>query len=254
MEVGIKLWSTNPVKYVKDSDFADFIEVLPRSEKSIEKFARRPRNYTIHIPHEVFGFSPIHSMRKSQKLLQMAVRAAKKLNAELLIMHTGRIKEEPDEEFIREALKAAAKLARTAGYGRILIENSYPRSAFAIDKGNYYFCYDYERIKELLEMAGAGFCLDFEHAAIAALQLGLDYKRYVAKLMSLKPDYFHFSGTRLPKLPSDTSPEGHHMSIFEGDIDPGFVKETVKKANKPVCLETPVNTGQRKREVKFLKS
>ncbi len=254
MEVGIKLWSTNPVKYIDNSEFADFIEVLPRNARSLDKFARRKRKYIIHVPHELFGFSPIHNMRKSQKLLQHAVNAAKKLKAELLVMHTGRIKEEPNEEFIRKAIKAAAKLAKTVSYGRILVENSYPKSAFDIDKGNYYLCYDYEHVKDLLEMSGAGFCLDFEHAAIAARQLGLDYKSFVAKLMKLKPEYFHFSGTRLPKLPSGTSSEGHHMSIFEGDIDLNFVKKTIKRANKPVCLETPVDIEQRKREVAFLKS
>ncbi|MBI2549605.1 TIM barrel protein [Candidatus Woesearchaeota archaeon] len=254
MQVGIKLWSTNSVKYVNDSDFADFIEVLPVNAISLGKFAKRKNNYTIHVPHELFGFNPILNMKKSQKLLQRALSAAKKLKAELLIMHTGRVKEEPNEEFIRESIKAAAKIAKTASYGRILIENSYPKSAFNIDKGNYYLCYDYEHIKELLEMSRAGFCLDFEHAAIAAHQLGLDYKRFVAELMKLKPEYFHFSGTRLPKLPSSTSSEGHHTSIFEGDVDLDFVKETVKKANKPVCLETPVDIGQRKREVEFLKA
>lgn len=254
MEVGIKLWSTNPVKYVNDSDFADFIEVLPINAVSLDKFAKRKNNYTIHVPHEAFGFNPILSMKKSKKLLQRAVRAAKKLKAELLIMHTGRIKEEPNEKFIRESIKAAAKIAKTASYGRLLIENSYPKSAFDIDEGNYYLCYDYKHIKELLEMTGAGFCLDFEHAAITAHQLGLDYKGYVAKLMKLKPEYFHFSGTKLPKLPSGTSSEGHHVSILEGDIDLNFVKETIKKANKPVCLETPIDIEQRKMEVEFLKS
>lgn len=253
MEVGIKLWSTNSVKYVNDSDFADFIEVLPINAISLDKFAKRKNKYTIHVPHELFGFSPILNMEKSKKLLQRAVSAAKKLKAELLIMHTGRVKEEPNEKFIRESIKAAAKIAKTASYGRILIENSYPKSAFDIDEGNYYFCYDYEHIKELLEMAGAGFCLDFEHAAIAARQLGLDYRGFVAELMKLKPEYFHFSGTMLLKLDPKTRSEGHHTSIFEGDIDLNFVKKTIKKANKPVCLETPVDIEQRKKEVEFLK-
>ncbi|MBI2581171.1 TIM barrel protein [Candidatus Woesearchaeota archaeon] len=251
MEVGIKLWSSNPVKYVDKSEFADFIEVLPRSERSLDKLARRKRKYTIHVPHELFGFSPIHNMRKSRKLLDQAVGAAKKLKAGLIIMHTGLVEEEPDEEFVRKAAKAVAKLAKTVSYGRLLIENSYPKAAFDIEKGKYYICYDYEHLRELLEITGAGFCLDFEHAAIAAHQLGIDYKRFVAGLMRLKPEYFQLSGVRLN---TRVYSKGHHQSIFEGAIDPDFVKETVKKANKPVCLETPVDIEQRKKEVEFLKN
>lgn len=251
MQVGIKLWSTNPVKYVEDSGFADFIEVLPINSKSLDKFEKRKRKYTIHVPHELFGFSPIHDMRKSQKLLNHAVSAAKKLKAELLIMHTGLIEKKPNEKFVREATKAAAKLAKTVSYGRLLIENSYPKAAFDIDNGKYYFCYDYEHLRELLEITGAGFCLDLEHAAIAAHQLGLDYKGFVAELMKLKPEYFQLSGVRLD---TRVYSKGHHQSIFEGDIDLNFVKETIKKVNRPVCLETPLDPEQRKKEVVFLKS
>lgn len=258
MEVGIKLWSTNPAKYVEDSDFADFIEVLPRSRKSLEKFARRPHNYTVHVPHEVFGFSPVLNMKKSQKLLQHAVNAAKKLGAELIVMHTGYLKKAPDQKTISNTIKSAARLAKTASYGRILLENSVLEGTFGIDKGKYYACYNHEQMKEVLELSGAGFCLDFEHAAIAAHQLGLDYKGYVATLMKLKPEYFHLSSIKLSKLYSKIWSEGHHVSIFEGDIDLNFVKETLKKANrqanKPVCLETPIEVSQRKKEVEFLKS
>ena len=246
MEVGIKMWSTNPIKYIEDSDFADFIEVLPRSVKSLEKFARRPYNYTVHVPHEIFGFSPILNMKKSQKLLNQAIAAAKKLKAEVLIMHSGYLKEKPDEKTIKEGIRSVANLAKNASYGTVLIENSYPECFIELEKGKYYLSYDYERLRELLELSGAGFCLDFEHAAIAAHQLGLDYNRYVATLMKLEPEYFHLSGTSLAS-------GKHHSTIFEGDIDLEFVKKILKKANKPVCLETPIDIEQRKREVAFLK-
>ncbi len=250
MQVGIKLWSSNPVKYVKDSDFADFIEVLPRSGKSLEKFVRRQRKYAVHVPHEVFGFCPLLDMKKSKKLLEHAIKAAKKLKTETLIMHTGYMRKLIDEKSMKEMIKSAARLVRSANYGRILIENNVPKGTFYIDADKFYACYNHEQIKEVLELSGAGFCLDFEHAAITAHQLRLNYRKHVTDLMRLKPDYFHLSGVRL----ASNHIKGHHLSIFEGDIDLSFVKNILKKANKPVCLETPVDIEQRKREVEFLKN
>ena len=246
MQVGIKLWSSNPVKYVRDSDFADFIEVLPRSEKSLEKFARRPHNYTVHVPHEGFGFCPLLDMKKSKKLLERTIKAAKKLKTETLIMHTGYMRKAIDEKSMKDVIKSAAKLARSANYGRILIENGVPKGTIYVDKGRYYACYSHEQMKEVLELSGAGFCLDLEHAAITAHQLGLNYRKHVADLMRLKPEYFHLSGLRLAS-------GGHHISIFDSDIDLSYVKSLLKKAGKPVCLETPIGIAQRKKEVEFLK-
>ena len=201
----------------------------------------------MHVPHEVFGFCPLLDMKKSKKLLEHAIKAAKRLKTETLIMHTGYMMKAIDEKSMKEMIKSAAKLARGAGYGRILIENGVPKGTFYIDKGKHYACYNREQMKEVLELSGAGFCLDLEHAAITANQLGLDYRKLVSGLMTLKPEYFHLSGMML-------APKGHHLSIFEGDIDLSFVKSLIKKADKPVCLETPVNIEQRKKEVEFLKS
>lgn len=247
MEVGIKLWSSNPVKYVDEAGFADFIEVLPINISSISKFQRRERKYVIHVPHEIFGFSPLVSIQKSRKLLNLAITAARKLKAELLIMHGGFAKCNPDEKTTVEGLKKIAKLAKTVSYGRLVIENSFPKGRFHLDQGKHYICYSYEQLNQVIKESGIGFCLDFEHAAITAHQLGLNFKDHVAQLMTLGPEYFQLSGVRL-----DTN--SHHTTIFNSDIDIEFVKKILKKADKPVCLETPIDIEQRKREVEFLKS
>ncbi|MBI2140952.1 TIM barrel protein [Candidatus Woesearchaeota archaeon] len=246
MEVGIKLWSKNSVSCIDEADFADFIEVLPTSTSSISKFQRRKRKYVIHVPHEIFGFSPLVNMEKSRKLLDLAVTAARKLKARLLIMHGGFAKGNPDEETIAEGLSKVAKLAKTVSYGRLLIENSIPKGTFHIDQGKHYICYSYEQLRRVIEESGIGFCLDFEHAKITAHQLGLDFRDHIAELMRLRPEYFQLSGVKL-------AANMHHTTIFNSDIDLKFVKRILKKANKPVCLETPLDVEQRRKEVAFLK-
>ncbi len=246
MKVGIKLWSSNPVRYIDGAGFADFIEVLPVSISSITKLQRSERKYVIHVHHEIFGFGPLVSMEKSRKLLNLAITAARKLKAELLIMHGGFAKGNPDEETTAEGLKKVAKLAKTASYGRLVIENSFPKGRFHLDQGKHYICYSYEQLNHVIKESGIGFCLDFEHAAITANQLGLNFKDHVAQLMKLRPEYFQLSGVRL-------ATNSHHTTIFNSDINIEFVKKILKKANKPVCLETPLDIEQRKKEVEFLK-
>jgi len=248
MKVGLKLWSSNPAEYVENSGFADFIEVTPVSLESVQKFAKKDYEYTIHVPHEHFGFNPILDQAKSQKLLERSVKAARMLKADRLIMHTGYFKHEPSEAETHAGLAAVAKLVKGNSYGLVLIENSIPGPVYPEDEGSHYTSYDYAGLKELLDLSGAGFCLDLEHAAFTAKSLGISYGKMVGSLMKLKPDYFHLSGAKL-----SLNEHNHHLSIFESDINLDFVKKLLQKAGKPVCLETPMDIGQRKREVEFLK-
>ncbi len=249
MQVGIKLWSTNPVEYVEAAGFADFVEVMPVDMESLAKFSGRPYTYTVHTPHESFGFNPVMKYEKSRTLLEQGIAAAKKLKSDRLIMHASHYYEKPDEEAVHKAIAMTAKLARQAGFPGLLIENSTVYEA-AKDHTRNYIGYSYDQMKELLELSGAGFCLDLEHAAIAANQLGKTFRKQVEELLPLKPDYFHLSGA---KFSAKDEHLGHHLSLFEGDVDKGFARDVLRKAKKPVCLETPIDVEQRKKEVEFLK-
>ena len=65
MKIGIKLWSSNPSKYIESAGFADFVEVLPVDEKSVARFAKHKHNYTVHVPHEYFGYYPAMHYEKT---------------------------------------------------------------------------------------------------------------------------------------------------------------------------------------------
>lgn len=250
MQVGIKLWSSNPISYFEEAGFADFVEVMPVSLSDLPKIAQIGRTYTTHVPHEGFGFNPALDYEKSKALLAQGVAAAKLLKSDKLIMHASHYYEQPDEKAIRKAIEMTVKLAKEAGFPGLLIENSTVYEVVK-DHTRFYIGYSYEQMKELLELSGAGFCLDLEHAAIAASQLGTTFQKQANELLKLKPDYFHLSGAHFS--PKDRH-LGHHLSLFEGEVDKDFAREVLRKANKQVCLETPIDTSQRKREVEFLKS
>ncbi len=245
MKVGIKLWSTNPIEHVEAAGFADFVEVMPVDMESLAKFSGRPYTYTVHTPHESFGFNPVLEYEKSRELLKQGVAAAKLLKSDKLIMHASHYYEKPSEEEVHKAIAMTAKLAKETGFPGLLIENSTVYEAVK-DHTRHYIGYSYDHMKELMELSGAGFCLDLEHAAIVANQLGTTFHKQVEDLLKLKPDYFHLSGARF-------ATHGHHLSLFEGDVDKDFAREVLMKANKQVCLETPIDTEQRKKEVEFLK-
>lgn len=245
MQVGIKLWSTNPVEYIEGAGFADFVEVMPVDAKSLRNFEGRGYMYVIHTPHESFGFNPAMEYEKSSALLKQGIAAAKLLKSDRLIMHASHYYEKPGEEAVHKAIAMTSKLAKEAGFPGLLIENSTVYETVN-DRTRHYIGYSYGQMKELLELTGAGFCLDIEHASIAASQLGQDYKEMVAELLRLKPEYFQLSGIRF-------ATNGHHLSIFDSDIDPDFARDVLRKAKKPVCLETPIDIEQRKKEVEFLK-
>ena len=245
MKVGIKLWSTNSVEYIDKAGFADFVEVMPVDEKSLQKFSGRDYEYTTHVPHESFGFNPALDYEKSLKLLEKGITAAKQLKSEVLVMHASHFFEQPDEDKVQEAIAKTAKVAKAGGFAGLVIENSTVHEAVN-GRTRHYIGYNYDQMKQLLELTGAGFCLDLEHAAIVAHQLGISFREQTSQLLKLKPSYFHLSGAGFAN-------HSQHISLFEGDVDKEFAREVIRNAKKPVCLETPIDMEQRKKEVEFLK-
>ena len=112
VEVGIKLWSTNPVEYIESAGFADFVEVMPVDLESLVKFSKKEYNYTVHVPHESFGFNPVLDLRKSRTLLERGIAAAKQLKSSRLIMHASHFLEKPDEQAVKKAIAALLSTAK----------------------------------------------------------------------------------------------------------------------------------------------
>ncbi len=237
MEVGVKFFSHNKI-VKKDFEFADFVEVLPVPGNPVGVFGSMKFKYRVHCPHDAFGFNPSDTKNssKNEAIIKEAIAAADRLKADTIVVHAGfntpKLK-------LKNPKKTAMEFMQKHFDKRICMENLLP-----VDKDMVWVAYSPEEIAEFKDL-GFGFCLDFGHAVDTATHLKKDYKEYVNEFVRLKPDYFHLSGTLNGK--------DRHASIFDTDADVGFFKQIIKKAGKPVCLETPLDSERRRKEVEFLK-
>lgn len=237
MQVGVKYYSHNKIER-KDFEFADFVEVLPVPGNITGVFGQQKFKYTIHCAHDAFGFNPSNAKahEKSRAIVNDAINAADQLGAKVIVVHAGF---NTPALKIKEPKKNAIKFLQKHFDKRMHIENLLP-----VDGEMTWVAYSPDEIAEFQDL-GFKFCLDFGHAVATAAHFGKDYREYVDQFAGLKPDYFHLSGT--------FKGVDKHRSIFDTDADVDFFKSIIKKAGKPVCLETPLDSEQRKKEVEFLK-
>ncbi len=238
METGLKFFSSNKIAK-KDYDFADFIEILPVPDNPLGVFEKIKARYRIHCPHDQFGFNPsdIKNTDKNKKILQLSVDAADSLNADLIVVHAGFNTRKLN---ISNPKQKAMDLLKEHFDSRMCIENVLP-----VDGEMIWVGYSHEDIAEFKD-SGFKFCLDFGHAIDTATRLKKDKKGFIEEFLKLKPDYFHLSGTQ--------NGFDRHLSILDSDMNLEYIKGLIKKAGKPVCLETPLDTEKRKKEIRFLKS
>ena len=93
-------------------------------------------------------------------------------------------------------------------------------------------------MKEILEVSGAGFCLDFTHAIKSAKSQNIDAKEFINKLMTLNPKVFHVCD-------ADSEEEkDQHMNLGKGNLDLAFIKSKIlENGSKMVVFETPKEDG-----------
>jgi deoxyribonuclease-4 len=94
--------------------------------------------------------------------------------------------------------------------------------------------YSPAQIEELIGDGDRGLCLDLNHAAKAAVSMGVDYREYVQDFLVFDPKMFHISDGTLD------NEKDEHLNIGEGDYDFEFLMSCVIICTpKYVTLETP---------------
>ncbi len=237
MEIGLKYFSKNEVPE-KDLEFADFVEILPIPGNPVGVFSKIKKKYRIHCPHDQFGFNPsdIKNDGKNIELINLSINAADILKADLIVVHAGFNTKKLN---IRNPKKRAMDFLMEHFDKRMCVENLLP-----VDGEMVWVGYEPEEIAEFKDL-GFKICLDFGHAIDTATRLEKNKKEFINEFLMLKPDYFHLSGTQ--------NGFDRHMSILDSDEDMEFMKLAIRKSGKPVCLETPLDAGRRKKEVEFLR-
>lgn len=225
MKFGLKLWSTNTnlvnsaLSLIEDKTF-DYIELFIVPGSSIDPFLIDVP-YIIHIPHEKFGVNIGDPAKKEYNLqiVDTCIKWADEIDARYLILHAG-----------DGSMDAALDVVKNISDTRVLIENM---TKLGLSDESM-LGYSPEQIYELISVSDLNLCLDFGHAAKAALSLGVDYKKYIEEFMKLEPLMFHicdgdFKGEK-----------DKHMNIGEGEYDFEFLLGCVMgNKGQYVTVETP---------------
>ena len=225
MKFGLKLWSTNTelidqAIHLIDEKIFDYIELFVIPDSQIKPFLIDVP-YIIHIPHEKFGVNIGDASKKEYSLQKIdeSITWADRLNAKYLILHAG-----------HGSMKHATDVLREIADDRLLIENM-PKVGLNDEP---MIGYSPAQIEELIGDGDRGLCLDLNHAAKAAVSLGVDYKEYVRDFLVFDPKMFHISDGTLD------NEKDEHLNIGEGDYDFEVLMNCVNRnESKYVTLETP---------------
>ncbi len=244
MEIGAKYFSTNPVEIFKGVEaFVDFVEVLPVPGKFdlLRNFKSLDIKFKVHAAHATFGFNPCD--KKSEKisieLFRDAVKAADYLEADTIVIHPGYI---PKNSQLMRAEQNMKEFFSKLNDDRIFLENSMSD----YHEGSYVGGNTPEEIKPLLDEFRFRLCFDFSHAAATSCLIKKDTKEFFKEFLKLSPDYFHVSDNMLEC-------EDEHLHLGDGRLDMNFIKEAVRAAGKPVCLEVQNDLEGRRRDAEFLR-
>lgn len=230
LKYGLKLWSKNKPWFREAVDLCkkgtvDFIElyIVPNSFSLKELEILKAVPVSLHAPHWEHDFNIFELNEAKIKLFQeQVVGTANFLNSKYIIVHAG-IGE--SKEIFKTKITPLMKCSipgiehRRLSKGRLLIENMTKIGLESI-AGRLCFGYSLEQLKFIKEECGFEICLDFSHAARAALSQKLDYKNFIQSLiLELNPSYFHICGTKF------NTKEDEHQDLFDSDLDIVWAKK-----------------------------
>jgi deoxyribonuclease-4 len=225
MKFGLKLWSTNTellnqAIQLIDKKIFDYIELFIVPNTQISPFIIDIL-YVIHIPHEKFGVNIGDCSKKKYNLqkIKESITWADKLNAQYLILHAG-----------YGSVENAIDILHEVEDNRLLIENV-PKIGL---NNETMIGYLPAQIEKLIGDNDIGLCLDLNHAAKAAVSLGVDYQEFIQDFLIFDPKMFHISDGML------SNEKDEHLNIGEGDYDIEFLMNCVNRSELGyVTLETP---------------
>ncbi|WP_445475041.1 TIM barrel protein [Methanococcoides methylutens] len=201
-------------------DIFQYVELTPIPNTDITPFLSYELPYVIHITTERHGFNIADKQKEdfNLKIIDDCVQWADQLDAKYLILH-------PGFGLIDDAMDFLDLIEDD----RILIENM-PKVGI---NGENMVGYSIEQIERLMG-SRFGLCLDFGHAAKAAVSLGLDYKEHILNFVDLNPKMFHISDGLLD------SEKDQHLAVGKGDYDMAFIKKCVyRNQYQYATMETP---------------
>lgn len=255
---GLKLWSCNTDFYYDEAiklynhGVFDYIElyIVPETLETLLKWKQLQIPFIIHNAHFAQGFNLAKQEKaeRNREIYEQTKQFADELNAKYIIFHGG----------IDGDIKETAIQLAMFNEPRALIENK-PFVALPNRMGGE-FCrgYNVDEIKQVVDTAGCGFCLDFGHAICAANSLfettphpnPLPHKGqfggareqfvydYCKDFLQLNPNMYH-----LTDLDDINSPYDSHLHLGTGQLDFNRIFDMIPQ-NSYVTFETIKNSKE----------
>jgi len=224
MKIGVKTFD-NPNFLRAFVDKADFFEIMAIEGKDYSFLDEFNKPIIIHAQHEGFNINIADKTKKEKSLksINFAIILANKYNASKIILHPGNVFDENCSE------EEAISFLKSIKDKRIIIEN--------LINLNWKIAITPESIERLKKKTGKGFCFDFNHAIVTALELKEDPYEFVKKFIKLKLDFYHIGGQNMKDLE-----KGTHLSFRDpkSDIDVKKLMQLLPK-DAQITIETTKN-------------
>jgi len=223
IDFGLKIFSNNAgaideINRLYDNKTAQYAEIYYLFGTEIKQFKRCNAPIVLHCDHGLKGLNIGEKKKKNKGMIELLIKAIDELDARCAIVHAGFGDKSVAQEFLESIDER-----------RIIIENM-PKLGI---NGEKMIGFDKEGL-EFITKRKFSTCLDFSHAARAALSLKKDYVSLVNELLELNPRIFHLSDADF------NSEKDNHLKLGEGELDMGFIKNCIEKNDSSmVTLEIP---------------
>ncbi|MBR3903710.1 MAG: hypothetical protein IKJ29_08645 [Akkermansia sp.] len=231
-QIGLKLWSVNTgesqreARRLYDAGLYDYLELyaVPGSADTLPGWKSLQIPSIIHAAHFKHGFNlaKVDCASANRRIYDEMRLFADELGARYIIFHGGTF------GCISETARQLAALDDP----RALIEN---KPAITRNEGQILECRGatVDEIKQVIQGAACGFCLDIPHALCAANYLGLEQLPMLQEMNSLRPAMYHLADMMSPHLLIDD-----HARLGQGRLDFAQFIPSVLAPGAMVTIET----------------
>jgi len=224
MKFGVKTYDDESFLDVF-SDKCDFFEVQAVQKNDYNFLRKYNLPIIIHCEHEGFGINVADISKRDLNLqaIHFAKVVADSVGAKKIIIHPGTLENENcSKENAVEFLKEHCD-------SRFIIENM-PYSHN--ETNSLRLCSTPAEMREFMDKTGLGFCFDINHAIEYALEVGLDYIKFLKEFSKIDASHYHLGGENMEKRES-------HLSFVHSNLDLDIIFKILPKTAE-ITLEVEI--------------
>jgi deoxyribonuclease-4 len=236
MEIGVKTFDN--LRFLQEFEGkADFFEIMAidnQNQELIEFLTKTKTPIIIHAQHRGFEVNNADKTKeiKNERAIKTSIELANKVKANKIITHPGELDNNNCSK------QNSIDFIKGIGDKRIIVEN------MPYDNGKR-LCSTPENTKSYLKESGAKFCFDVNHAISAALELGLDYIKFIKSFIKLEPVHYHLGGQKI------NGRDITHLDFKDSEINLKKILELLPKDAK-ITLEVTTDLDKTKKDLEII--